>query len=984
MFDRRKRSLHSFATSRGLAWRTQGLCGLVHVLAGALFFVLLSGTPITPAHAQGQLPAPSADQLEILRNLPPEQRDALIEQILSGQRGGVDRRDRQLSFPDTVRRRGREDNEELARELGLEADPRLRAEDTLLLLLEIREFKGPDPVSAPMPVPGQMSVGQQAQQAQQAQHAQQQLQAAGPRERIVRTEEEIDRLEQLRDRIRHGNPYRLDRFGQLEVSELGRIELAGLTVGQAQRRLSVEKALADFVVEVVLLPLERVGEEGLKPFGYDLFAGTPTTFAPATDVPVPADYVVGPGDRLEVQLFGNTNKTYSLVVGRDGQINFPELGPIAVSGQTFSQVERALEKRVETQMIGVRASVTMGETRSIRVFVLGEAEVPGSYTVSGLSTITNALFVSGGVKEIGSLRNIQLKRNGQLVRELDLYDLLLRGDTSDDARLLPGDVIFIPAVQTVVSVTGEVRRPAIYELKDETTVAQVIELAGGLTAEADPALANVERINDHRQRVTLNVNLESPSDRSMRLATGDLLRVPPIRTALENSVLLQGHVYRPGLFQYREGMRLTDVLRSLDELKPHADTHYVLIRRESPADKLISVHSADLARALTEPGSDDNVPLAARDRITVFDLSTNRDRIVQPLLDEVRMQSRLGRPNPVVGVGGRVNVPGQYPLEPGMRVSDLIRAGGRLEDAAFGGHAELARYTVIGGEGRHTELIEIDLAAVLRGDPTADVLLQAYDFLNVKELPYWREQEEVEILGEVRFPGRYPVQRGETLRSVLMRAGGLTDLAFTEGAVFLRKDLQEREQQQIETLATRLQSDIAVLALQASQLDSNAMQALSVGQSLLGELRATEAVGRLVLDLDAVIASAPNSTTDLVLRDGDRLLIPKVSQEVTVLGEVLTNTSHLWQPDLNREDYIGLSGGTNQKADRGRIYVVRANGSVVAGGSGWFSRSGTEIRPGDSIVVPLDAERMRPLPLWAAVTQIVYHLAIAAAAVNSF
>ena len=223
----------------------------------------------------------------------------------------------------------------------------------------------------------------------------------------------MEQLQRVREHIQGRNPYRLDHLGRLEVGELGLIPLAGLTEEQAELRLSAERALEEFTVEITRLPLERIGEEALKPFGYDLFAGSPSTFAPATDVPVPVDYVVGPGDEIQVQLFGALNQNYLLTVGRDGQINFPQLGPIDVAGQTFSQVRSDLERHVESQLIGTNASVSIGETRSIRVFVLGEAFRPGSYTVSGLSTITNALFVSGGVTEIGSLRNIQLKRNGQ-------------------------------------------------------------------------------------------------------------------------------------------------------------------------------------------------------------------------------------------------------------------------------------------------------------------------------------------------------------------------------------------------------------------------------------------------------------------------------------------------------------------------------------------------------------------------------------------
>jgi polysaccharide export outer membrane protein len=266
-------------------------------------------------------------------------------------------------------------------------------------------------------------------------------------------------------------------------------------------------------------------------------------------------------------------------------------------------------------------------------------------------------------------------------------------------------------------------------------------------------------------------------------------------------------------------------------------------------------------------------------------------------------------------------------------------------------------------------------------------MLRPFDFLNIKELPEWSRQEQVSLLGEVRFPGVYPIHRGETLLSVIHRAGGLTSMAFTDGSIFLRKELKEREQQQLDKLADRLQSDLAAAALQATAANqAQAGQALAVGQSLLTQLKTSKAVGRLVIDLNSVIASQVGAPTDVVLREGDEIMIPKQKQEVTVIGEVQTSTSHFYRPQFSRDDYIAMSGGTTRKADRGRIYVVRADGSVVSSeGNGWFRRSGQlAMRPGDTVVVPLDTERMPALPLWQAVTQILYNLAITAAAVNSF
>lgn len=963
---------------------------VARLASGLLLIVSIGLALASSAFAQ------SPEQLEAFRNLPPEQQRAVLEAM--GERGVTSgdsvRRDRELQFPQTVRRRTDRDE---ALDESSEFDSfdsrsgvsRLRGEDTILLHLQIKEFEDQQSVvprvqgsgpSARTPRTGAESGTDVSQMPPQAATQSQN----GRRERIERTEDERQKLGELRDRVHRRNPYKLDKWGILNVPELGPIPLAGLTVEQATQRLAAEGVLNDFIVTVTRLPLRPIGTAALKPFGYDLFSGIPSTFAPATDVPVPSEYVVGPGDELQVQLIGNTKGRYTLVVGRDGRVNFPELGPIVVSGRRFEEVREDLETRVRTQMIGTQASVSIGELRSIRVFVLGDAQTPGSYTVSGLSTITNALFVSGGVKRIGSLRNIQLKRNGRTVTTLDLYDLLLRGDTSADARLLPGDVIFVPPVGPTVSLAGEVRRPAIYELKNETTAAELIALGGGLTARADPSLATLERVNEARQRVTVNVNLLDNGATLLR--SGDVLLVPAIRPVLENSISIMGHVYRPGEFEFREGMRLLDAIPSMDELKPNADHNYILVRRELPPDRHVTVFSANLADAFADPSSAANFELAPRDQIHVFDLESGRDRIIEPLMRELRLQSRIEQPTREVSVSGRVKVPGKYPLEPGMRLVDLLRAGGGLSESAYGGQAELTRYTIGEDDTRTAELIEIDLRAALAGDPTANIPLQPFDFVVIKEVPLWAAQEQVEIGGEVRFPGRYPIHRGETLRSLLQRAGGLTDFAFAQGAVFTRRELQARERQQLETLATRMQSDLAQLSLQAAQeTGRDANQALAVGQSLLASLESTQAVGRLVIALDRIIAAPPGSEHDIILKDGDKLLVPRVTQEVTVIGEVQSATSHLYNPNLSRDDYIAMSGGLTPRADDDRIYVVRANGSVEAKASStWFGRGGVNIQPGDTIVVPLDTERMRPLPFWQAVTSIIYNLAISAAAVNSF
>ena len=613
--------------------------------------------------------------------------------------------------------------------------------------------------------------------------------------------------------------------------------------------------------------------------------------------------------------------------------------------------------------------------------MLGEARYPGSYTVTGLATLTTALFAAGGIKPMGSMRTIQLKRQGELARTLDLYDLLMRGDSANDAKLLPGDVVFIPPIGPTVSVEGEVERPAIYELKDAASVADLIQMGGGLTPLADRNNAALVRVDARQQRVVLNVDPSAALASSPPLRNGDALRVLRLRPQLDSGVTLQGFIYRPKYYAWHDGLRLTDVLASVDELKPNADQNYLLIRREVPPDRRIVVLSADLAAALRAPGSSVDITLMPRDTVTVFDLETSRAHVIQPLMDELRVQSNLTQPVQIVHIDGRVKVPGDYPLEAGMRVSDLIRAGGSLDSAAYGSHAELSRYVVENGEQRRTEVMSIDLAAARNGDQSADVALRPFDRLSIKQISGWTEQDQVVLKGEVRFPGTYAIKQGETLRSVVERAGGLTVLAFPAGSVFTRTELREREQQQLDRFAERMRRDIAAEALQAARGNqAGSTQALSIGQTLLDQVRAAKAVGRLVINLEAALHARPGSSNDVILRNGDELIVPKQRQEVMVLGEVQYSSSHLFQRRMSRDDYIDQSGGVTRQADRKQIYVVRADGSVDAGRRGWFGSSeSVEMRPGDAIVVPLDTERLPALQLWSEVTTILYNIAIAGA-----
>ena len=876
-----------------------------------------------------------------------------------------------------------------------------------------------------------------------------------------------------------------------------------------ETRIEREAAESLDIPELAEKKEARAVHQKLKQFGYDLFAGAPTTFAPATDIPVPATYVIGPGDTVLVQLFGKENAEYTLVVSREGELNFPELGPISVAGLTFQEMKQVLLDRIANQMIGVKASITMGPLRSIRVFVLGDAYRPGSYLVSGLSTITHALFVSGGIRGIGSLRDIQLKRNGEVVTHLDLYDLLLRGDTSADERLLPGDVVFVPPIGPTAGIGGEVRRPAIYELRGEKTAGELLEIAGGLLPSAYPQASQIERISSEGERTLVDVDLGSPAGRATPIRDGDVVRVYSVLEKMEDIVLLQGHVERPGAQQWHPGMRLTELIPSIDDLLPKPDLHYVLIRRELEPDRRIQVLSADLGAALAKPGSKADPKLHRRDTVFVFSISENRARQIAPLIEELRQQATFEAPESVATIAGNVRIPGTYPLAPGMRVSALVRAArdlkpetdlrygvlvrelehgtrvevhtfapglalgvpgtevdpklrprdrvlifregqdkdamlepvlarlkqqatdtdparivgvsglvldpgtyplepgmqvsglltaaGRLRESAYTLQAEITRYRVVGGEYQEIAHIPVNLAGVLAGDSAANLFLEPHDHLNIKLVPEWGERETVEITGEVRFPGVYPITRGEQLSSVIRRAGGLTDLAYAEAAFFTRKELAVKEKAEQEKLARRLEADIAAASVQQAGEGTDGadqQQALAAARELLAALRAVQPSGRLVIDLPTILyetREGRRSDRDVTLQNGDRLVVPRFKQEVSVVGEVFHPTSHVYDEELDRDDYINLSGGMTKKADEDLIYIVRANGSVISSeagsgflGSTWWEREDAQaIKPGDTIVVPVDIERIRPLTLWSSVSQIVYQLAIAAASAKT-
>lgn len=797
-------------------------------------------------------------------------------------------------------------------------------------------------------------------------------------------------------------------------------------------------------------------ERELKKFGYDLFAGVPTTYTPVSNIPVPSNYIVGPGDTVKVQLFGKENNSYELTVERDGTIQFPQLGPINVAGLSYTELKQSLNQRISEQYIGVQSNVSLGELRSIQIFVLGESFKPGAYTVSSLSTVMNALYVSGGLTDIGSLRNIQLKRNGKVISTVDLYDLLLKGDTSNDQRLQSGDVIFIPSVKKMASVAGEVVRPATYELKGEKTVNELIDLAGGLLPNAYKSDARIERVSKSSQQTVVDLNLNTNSGLTTKIKSGDLLKVFNAVEREENVIELIGHVYRPGLINWSKGLQLRDVLKSELKLRPHANIDAVIVFRETDAigsiepyivnlraiwaeDKEFNLHSRDKVVVLSNQITDKDISLYLErakkvqlERVNFqqeLESIENKDELTTNISDYAGLQSKIQRKKQkddlesrilnsesvefdelklaqikqeirneplskfiaqlksqasnqsvakLVKISGGVKFPGQYPYQKNMSVLQLIQLAGGLTEVAYLANAEVTTRTFSVDGGVNIRHKGISLQEVFLGESGAT--LSPFDEVNIKVSPNITEEIYVDVTGEVRYPGRYRVARGETLSQLINRVGGYTKYAHPKATVFSRKTLRQHEQKKLEQLQAKLRQDIAISELEDTNIGKSAD--IESAQSLLNILSSTEATGRLVIDIDSILA---DNSEDIILKSGDKLIVPSFRQEVTVVGEVQVATSHLYSEKYDYQDYIDRSGGEKDTANTDAIYIVKADGSVVLPNqSSWLRHNASNVEPGDTIVVPLDTTRVDGLELWSKVSQIVYQLALGAAAVNSF
>jgi len=814
--------------------------------------------------------------------------------------------------------------------------------------------------------------------------------------------------------------------------------------------------------------LYEAERRALSHFGHELFASSGRGLAVLENVPVAPDYVIGPGDEIVVRMWGRMEGTQRMTVDRDGKIFFPKIGSLYVAGKTFSELKTFLRSKVST-IAEVSFDVTMGQMKGIRVSVIGEVRAPGWYNLSSLHTALQALYMAGGVKDIGSLRRIEVRRNGRAVETIDLYDFLLRGETRADTGLRQGDTIFVPVVGPLVAVAGEVRRPAIYELKDEKSLAALIGMAGGFAPSAYKRRIQVQRLEGHAAAIVLDVDAEEleRGGRSFDLADGDIVRVMPIALADVNAVTLEGNVLRPGKYELKPGMTVGSLLPDVNAFLPDTYFDYALITRLVPPEMRKEVIPVDLRAIVLDRRREADVPLAPRDTLTVFPRSAFKDapkvtisgEVRRPGTFELRKGARvsdlvrlagdltrsafLGRAEIVrvddrrnfhlfyfdlaramagdekenlllqdedqvrihsiweqwsrkkVSVTGEVNAPGDYVLTEGMRLSDLLFRAGGLKESAYAREAELVRREVSpGGDLVRTQTLVVSPEKAAARDPAADVPLREYDLLVVRKIRDWGETITVTLSGEFRFPGTYAVRKGERLSSVIERAGGFTEDAYLRAAQFTRVSTQKAQQEAIDKLISDLELEVAQKSQELSgalgtmdQQDLEASkQLLTARRSLIDQLRKAKARGRVVIRL-AQAEKIRGSHADILLEDGDALVVPKRTNVVNVVGRVYNPTGVVYDPAHDRVgDYLRMAGGPTASADRDHIFVLKADGSVVtqdSAGGGFFLFGGqgllsARVEPGDSIVVPEKLVQVRFMKDLKDITQILYQIAVTA------
>ncbi len=697
----------------------------------------------------------------------------------------------------------------------------------------------------------------------------------------------------------------------------------------------------------------------LPVFGANLFSNPPSTFAPVQDAQVTQDYILGPGDEIRISATGQLNQQGNFTVDRAGTITIPNVGTLTVAGLRFSQLQPFLRQQIGRVYRNFDLNVTLGQLRSIQVYIVGEARQPGAYTVSSLSTLVNALFASGGVLPQGSLRRIELQRGGQAVTTLDLYDLLLRGDKSRDVKLQPGDVIFVPTAGPQIALIGSVTNQAIYELRGETTLEQVLQLANGLTSTANSGRIRVESVSTDAARSVQNITLATSN--AVNIHGGDIITIDAISDQFRNAITLRGNVANPGRYAWHQGIRVSDLLPNRDALitRNYFQARNALSQTGAGSEAL-SRQSAQANPQNVQQGQTGDTALNLNSPPAFGPATVPSTGSGQPQGTSLPLQAppSASAVNTTSSSGGGATVGDALTQNNGaFPIANTVVLSAPDVDLSYAVIERLDPVTL------STSLLPFNLGRILDGsDASQNLVLQPGDVVTVFSkadirVPQSQQTRFVRLEGEFVSAGVYSVLPGETLRQLILRAGGLSRDAYLYASEFTRQSTRRVEQQRLNEYADSLEAQISAEtnreitgAIGVSGDAANAVRAgADAARAAVERLRATPPTGRIVLKLSPA-SSTVESIPDIALEDGDRFIVPRQPSSVSVTGEVYNASAFLFAPDQEIRNYLRTAGGPSRYADAKRVFVIRADGSIVSQQYGNVLKAPS--LPGDTIVVP--------------------------------
>ena len=685
-----------------------------------------------------------------------------------------------------------------------------------------------------------------------------------------------------------------------------------------------------------LLPLTKQKEEkdneekedsGKKVFGRDIFNNKNLTFEPAMNIATPQSYMLGPGDVVAVDVYGASQKTFNCTVSPDGQIVIEGFGPIQVGGLSIASAKARIRSTLGSRYRSSRINLSLGQTRTITVNVMGEVKVPGTYTLSAFATVFHALYMAGGTNDIGTLRNIKIYRNNHLISVCDIYDYILNGKMTGNVRLNDGDVISVGPYDCLVDITGKVKRPMYYEMKKNESVGTLLKYAGGFTGDA---YTKAVRVNRKTGREYAVFNVDEFDMNSFRIADGDSVTVDSVLPRYHNTVEIKGAVFRPGMYQLGDGINsVRTLIQHAEGLTEDAFTNRAVMHRMNE-DRTLKVIPIDIKGIMS--GKIADIPLKENDVLFIPS-------------KQIAMTERT------ITIQGEVQYPGIYKYADNETLEDLVLQAGGLKDAASTVKVDIARRVVIPHALTTDSIIAQNYTFALKDgfviDGEPGFVLQPFDEVYVRKNPSYSVQQNVSIEGEAQFPGTYTLsKRNARLTDLLKAAGGITDIAYIKGARLERQaNADEKARMEAAYKMQQEQLQQQLLQLAASSQNSNIMQAGTEATKKQLEKFQVPNSYPVGIELDKAISN-PQSDANIVLRAGDRLILPRYTATVKINGAVMYPNVVSFQKGKSAHYYINAAGGYAQNARKGGAYIIYMNGMVAK------AKTGAKIEPGCEIVVP--------------------------------